>query len=131
MGPANKGGLSKRQIKDASSVSDGLLGEMRRVHGKLGASAADYGDWWTAMKAAKGEDVGTWSDEDRDNWEQQRADDLTDKLRKAWGPPPGNARLTAMVLEAYLGDRIRDLAEELRDFLEDTKKAASLDTEAF
>jgi hypothetical protein len=27
-----------------------------------------------------------------------------------------------MVLEAYLGDRIRDLAEELRDFLEDAEE---------
>jgi hypothetical protein len=36
-----------------------------------------------------------------------------------------------MVLEAYLGDLIRDLAEALRDFLEDTEEADSLDTEAF
>jgi hypothetical protein len=79
MGPANKGGVSKKQIREASSVSDGLLGEMRRVSGKLGAAAADYKDWWTAMKAAKGEDVGTWSNEDREDWERQRADDLTDK----------------------------------------------------
>lgn len=119
IGPANKGGPSKKQIREAASVSDGLIGEMRRVFTKLGAEANAYPQWWEALKVSKGEDAGAWSDEDRAAWEQQRADDLTDQLRKAWGAPPQNFKVAAMALEAYFGGRIRDIAEELRWALDD------------
>jgi hypothetical protein len=113
MGGPSKGGPSKQQMREAAAVSDGLVAEMRRVHGKLGTAADNYPRWLTAQKVAKGEDIDTWNDDDRDAWERERADDLAERLRKAWGPPP-RIRVAALALEAYFGGRLSDLRADMR-----------------
>jgi hypothetical protein len=103
---------SKNEVCEAASVSDGQVANMRRVLKLLGEEAD--ADWCGALRASHGLEGGDWSDEQREAWMRDRADDLADTLSKAWGPKPiQQTQVVAMALERYLGRRMADLIDWL------------------
>lgn len=112
-------GFSKKQIKEASGVSDGQVANMRRVKRKLGNIAFETSNWWAAWKAYKDQDGNNTSEYD-DEWIEAQANEYADRLSKEFGTKlANNVTIAARALEIHFGRRISDLAYELQDFTED------------
>jgi hypothetical protein len=110
-----KGKFSKKQIREAASISDGQVGIMRRAQKKLGKEVNEYATWWQALSAYKGWEPDNWSDDERDAWQKAEATKLAERLSKAWGPRAVEQdMLAAMALEIYFGRRVHALIESLR-----------------
>ena len=112
------GGYSKRRVREAASVSDGLVATMRRAQTQLGERADEYPEWWRARNVAKGLDAADWTDDEREVWKKERASALAEKLAKAWGSKPIQQwEVAAMALEYYFGRRLPELVRELQDLM--------------
>jgi len=110
------GEYSKQQIQEAASISDGQVGNMRRVQKQLGERATDYNRWWAAREAARGLEGREWTEDEWEARKRDKATALAEKLRKAWGPMP-QAVVAAMALEEYFGRRLEDLFDHLREMV--------------
>lgn len=117
------GNFSKRQIIDAAAISDGQVAAMRRVKRALGPAAYDAPSWWRAQRDARGI-VGTEiTDDDRERWLEEQAQDYADQLSKAFGSQlPGNPEVAARALSIHFGRRLQDLAWAIRDHLSEPEE---------
>jgi ParB-like chromosome segregation protein Spo0J len=114
------GTYTKKQEREAASVSDGQIATMRRVRKLLGDEASRYPDWWRALNASHGYKDADWTDDDREAWKRERANALAEKLSKAWGPKPIQQwEVAALALEQYFGRRLSDLVGALRGLVPD------------
>jgi hypothetical protein len=105
------GAYSKSKIVEAAGVSARQVGYMRTVKSDLGAAAFDCVEWWVARQRAEGTNR-EWSDEQRQVWEEERADELVGEIMKACGPKlTRDTRIAALVLERLFG---RSLDEVVR-----------------
>lgn len=121
------GGLSKAQSASTAGVSAATIARMRVVLKALGEDAGDYKQWWQAMCAAKGEDAApsNWSDEDREAWVNDTADEYAERMHKTFGPTLARQPdITAIVLKRLFGKRFPDLAEAILANLEDGEREA-------
>nr|WP_196815241.1 ParB/RepB/Spo0J family partition protein [Mesorhizobium sp. L2C054A000] len=110
---------SKAKIVQAAGVSAGQVGNMRVVLRKLGEEAFGFTSWWRARRHAQGE-VEEHSDEDRDQWMQDMADDFADRLVKTFAMSLAEQpEIAAMALASYFGRRLPDVVQELRSFVPD------------
>ncbi|WNK01066.1 ParB/RepB/Spo0J family partition protein [Thalassospiraceae bacterium LMO-JJ14] len=109
---------SKKNIREASGVSDGQVANMRRVKRQLGDAAFQARNWWAAWIAHKGQtDDFTGIDDD---WIEAQANEYADRLSKEFGTKlANNTTIAARALEIHFGRRIGELAFELQDYLSD------------
>jgi ParB-like chromosome segregation protein Spo0J len=117
------GSFSKRQIREASGVSDGQVGIMRRAAKLLGEAAGEPKGWLQAMKRAKGLET-TMTPEDMDEILDAQARQYADRLSREFGTKlANNAELAARALEIHFGRRLPELMGALREYLpEDTEE---------
>jgi hypothetical protein len=72
---------------------------MRRVMKALGDAAYDAPSWWRAQREAKGIASADITDDDRERWLEEQAQDYADRLSKAFGSKlPGNPEVAARAL---------------------------------
>lgn len=110
---------SKAEIAEAGGVSTAQVGNMRKVKRQLGDTAADHSAWWRARLAARGEER-EMSDEDRETWKQETANDWADTLAKAFSTKLiQQPEIAAMAFDIYFGRRLADFVSELRGFVRD------------
>jgi hypothetical protein len=111
------GTYSKRQIKDASGISYGQVGIMRKALAELGEEAADCKSWWHAQRKAKGLE-STMTPEDMQEILLASAHRAADLMAKTFGMKLANdTEWAAMVLNAYFGRRLPGLVGDLRGYL--------------
>lgn len=116
--------FSKAQIREAAAISDGQVAEMRRVRKHLGDEAALMGSWREAKVAAKGTQI-EMSDDQRQLWKEQRAEDYADKLSKTFSTRlTRDPEIAAMALATYFGRRLPEVWRELREFIGDDDQIA-------
>ncbi len=112
------GTFSKRQIMDAAAVSDGQVSIMRRAKQALGSAAFDAPTWWRAQRDAKGIVAPEVTDDDRERWLDEQAQDYADRLSKAFGSKlPNNPEVAARALSIHFGRRLRELAWAMKEHL--------------
>ena len=127
------GGFSKRQLRETSGVSNGQIGNMRRVRKILGEDAGFHVYWWAADKAARGMADQDFSDEfDEEAYLDSLAEAFASSIRKATGTrltsnpsmmarvvyrlSGRNAGLVLHNLEMIVPEYGREEAEEHSDF---------------
>jgi ParB-like chromosome segregation protein Spo0J len=111
------GTFSKRQVREASGVSDGQVAIMRRALKLLGEGAADCKNWWHAQRSAKGLE-NTMTDAEVDRMLEAQAQQFADRLAREFGTKlANNTGMAARVLDIYFGRRLPDLAGALRGYL--------------
>jgi hypothetical protein len=105
---------SKAQVCEASSVSDGQVGKMRRVFRHLGEYAEAYDTWEEARKADQVVCNEPLSDDELDAKLERKAQKMADQLAQTFGSRLAkNPEVTARALEIHLGRRAPDVANEL------------------
>lgn len=109
---------SKREIVDSANVSNGQVGNMRKVREELGARANDLHRWKDARRAADGLPDWSETDDERQLRLQALADDYADRLAKTFGTKLArNTEVAAMALEVHFGRKLPELLRELQGFV--------------
>lgn len=112
------GEYSKKQTVEAAGVSDGQVAIMRRVKLKLGEAAYGCPYWFAALRQSQGDDQREWTDEDRQEWRDRRADWLVEQIAKSCGPKfTDDPEVAAMALDRLFGRRIVELAVQLSHYV--------------
>ncbi|MCC4239871.1 ParB/RepB/Spo0J family partition protein [Thalassospira povalilytica] len=113
---------TKPQISEASGVSDGQLGIMRRVKRELGSDAYQYDSWSEALNFHRRKSREPMDDDQREAWLDALASDYADRLHKTFGRKLGsNPEIAARALALHLGRRLDCVVRELMDHIgEDT-----------
>ncbi|WP_349359086.1 nuclease [Stappia sp.] len=107
---------SKRQIAEASGVSERQVGIMRKVIQTLGEQAHEFTRWWQARRAADGKRNEDMSEEDREMWIEEQAQAYADRMAKEFSTKLArNPEIAARALEHYFGRKLPDLLRELLD----------------
>ncbi|WP_133484768.1 ParB/RepB/Spo0J family partition protein [Aliiroseovarius marinus] len=108
---------SKRQIVDATGISNGTVATMRRVKKLL--DAEDEGlpeDWKQALRASQGKEPREMTDDMAEAMIQHRTKQLDDLVGKHIGHMAElQWEAIARMLERRMGQKIRYLVEEWRD----------------
>lgn len=109
------GKLSKAQEREASGVSDGQIGHMRRIKKQMiekGVCPDDYLAWLQALKWAKDDSTGEDGEFDAQAWLNQKAANYADKMAKLFSTKLSkDPELMALTLEHYMGRNAGRLAE--------------------
>lgn len=80
------GGYTKKEVREATGISNGQVGNMRVAMKVLGDEAAAYKQWWQAMEASKGKPVPDHIAEyDEEAYLVALAEGYASKIRKATG----------------------------------------------
>jgi hypothetical protein len=110
------GRFTRPQIIEAAAVSHGQVATMRRTQRALGSEASEYPSWWTAMKAAKGQEFTVMSEEAAEEWKQALANTWADRMAKAFSTKMADKpEIAAMALEAYFGRRWWEVIAAAKD----------------
>lgn len=105
---------SKRQIAEASGISERQVGIMRKAIQTLGEQAHEFTRWWQARRAADGKSDEDMSEEDREMWIEEQAQAYADRLAKEFSTKLArNPEIAARALEHYFGRKLPDLLKEL------------------
>jgi ParB-like chromosome segregation protein Spo0J len=116
------GSYTRDQIVSASGVSETQVANMRRVLRQLGSEAYGFDRWMTARWKAKDTGGEQMSDDERETWKQQLAQDWADRLRKEFASKlSDNPEIAAMALAIHFGRKRWELALLLREQLSDTE----------
>lgn len=108
------GSYSKRQVREASGVSDGQVGNMRRVLKALGEEAYGCDRWIDALNLHNGREREPMSHAEMEEFLEAQANQYADRLSKQFGPKlTDNVTLAARALEIHFGRRLPDLVSEL------------------
>lgn len=110
------GAHSKATIVDSASVSNGTVGNMRKVKEALGDAASGHDNWWRAQRAAKGMPSYDESEDEREERLEALAQGYADKLSRALGAKlRNNTEIAARALAIHFGRRLGPLLKDLRE----------------
>ncbi|KXJ55686.1 MAG: hypothetical protein AXW12_10070 [Thalassospira sp. Nap_22] len=109
---------SKREIMEAAGVSKGQVGNMRKVMTDLGPDAYSCRFWWEARELHKGQSSEPMTDDQREAWMEELANDYADRMHKTFGRKLGdNPEVAARAIALHLGRRTWEVVRYLRDHL--------------
>lgn len=113
--------LSKRQIEEAASVSNGLVARMRRVLRALEDAGATPPDgWWTALSMSRGEEWDSMDQDEIDARKEEQAQNYADRLAKGFSTKLAtHPEIAAMAFRIYFGRKLDALLEEFRKEIRD------------
>lgn len=107
---------SKREINEATTVSNGQIGNMRSTRRQLMEADEELPPlWWMAQNRLKGLGAGEWSEEDKEAMIEAQAAALDAKIGEALGVAAKRwPEAVAQVIQSRLGRRgVELLADEL------------------
>lgn len=109
--------LSKRQIHEAASISDGQVGAMRRTLKALeDAGTTPPSGWWQALSMSRGEAWKPLNDEERQTWVEEQAQHYADRLGRTFSNKlVTNTEIAAEALRLHFGRRLEELLGEFRE----------------
>jgi ParB-like chromosome segregation protein Spo0J len=117
------GTCSKTETRRAASVGTGTVTTMRKVKERLGPAAFQYPTWARARAAARGEDGDWWTDDEREEWMEQKANEIADRMAKALGTKLAQQpEITARALSIYFGRKLPDVYRELREHVPEDQR---------
>lgn len=109
---------SKREIVEVTRVSKGQVGNMRKVMTDLGPDAYRCRFWWEARELHKGRSREPMTDDQREAWMEELANDYADRMHKTFGRKLGdNPEVAARAIALHLGRRTGEVVRCLRDHL--------------
>ncbi len=108
------GTYSKKQVCEASGISDGQVANMRRALKALGDDAYYYDVWARARDAFNERERDALDDDQMEQWLEAQANDYADRMSREFGKKLSqNTTLAARALEIHFGRRLPDLIEAL------------------
>lgn len=108
------GTYSKKQVCEASGISDGQVANMRRTLKALGDDAYYYDVWARARDAFNERERDALDDDQMEQWLEAQANDYADRMSREFGKKLSqNTTLAARALEIHFGRRLPDLIEAL------------------
>tara|TARA_R110000751_G_scaffold83086_10_gene167004 strand:+ start:3272 stop:4108 length:837 start_codon:yes stop_codon:yes gene_type:complete len=114
---------SKKQVREAASISDGQVAIMRRAKTALGEEAYDYENWSKARDAFNEREREPLDNDQMGQWLDGQANDYADRLSREFGKKlPRNTTLAARAFDIHFGRRLPDLVEALQGYLPDTEE---------
>lgn len=112
------GTYSKKQVRDASGISDGQVAIMRRAMNALGEEAYNFDDWRRARDAFNKREREPLDDEQMEQWLESQANDYADRMSREFGKKlPQNTTIAARALDIYFGRRLPELVIALQEYL--------------
>ncbi|MCK7616067.1 hypothetical protein [Roseibium sediminicola] len=106
--------FSKQQIKAYAGISDGQVATMRRIKKALGDDAYEHESWWAARRAAEGKPIVTLSEDEMEEWMDEKAQRWADRLAKHFSTKMAqNPVIAARALERHFGRKLPELCREL------------------
>lgn len=116
------GTYSKKQVRDASGISDGQVAIMRRAMNALGEEAYNFDDWRRARDAFNKREREPLDDEQMEQWLESQANDYADRMSREFGKKlPQNTTIAARALDIYFGRRLPELVIALQEYLPESE----------
>ena len=114
------GKYSKKETSEASGVSLRQVSNMRATKVALKDLATECRSWVSARMKLKNIEEREWTDVEREEWMEQKAENLADRMVTTFGKELANKpEIAARVLEMYMGRRLGELYSELTQLLGD------------
>jgi len=112
--------FTKGAISESASVATSTVSNMRSTLKRLGEGAFCCETWDEARNLDAGRNKKDMSEEEIEAWLQQQAEDYADRMAKTFSTKlVNNPSLAARAFDMYFGAKLRELVEELQQYLPD------------